>query len=241
MKPQHYRCQFPNQRRKGLKQKDPAHFVIKISVRFTQQRTKRLKELKARLNCFDNSHKTTDCKSRKRPHNTALCEEKYQGHDESNKEEAKSVNVNITNKNQTDQREKEVLLLCRKVNVINPVNQEIQSEAIVLFDTGAQTSFVSKKLAQKLKLEVGESGVMRNCLIQQQILNFVSVLYNDHIPQSEGDRIFNQLTVGNSIRPTGHTKCVERPDILIGADYFSQFIPFKQCQVIRSGFSLINT
>ncbi|VDN60622.1 unnamed protein product [Dracunculus medinensis] len=109
-----------------------------------KQRTKRLKELKAYLNCFDNSHKTTDCKSRKcscfyckGPHNTALCEEKYQGHNESNKKESK------------------------KVNVINPIYQEIRSEAIVLFDTGAQTSFVSKKLAQKLKLEVDESGVMR--------------------------------------------------------------------------------
>ncbi|MCP9257663.1 Pao retrotransposon peptidase family protein [Dirofilaria immitis] len=97
-----------------------------------KQRTERLKELKVCLNCFDNSHKTTDCKSRKRscfyckgPHNTALCEKKYRGHDEPNKEEAK------------------------KVNVINPVNQEIQSGAIVLFDTGAQTSFV------------GESGVIR--------------------------------------------------------------------------------
>ncbi|VDN57575.1 unnamed protein product [Dracunculus medinensis] len=98
---------------------------------------------------------SSSCFYCKGPHNTALCEEKYQGHDESNKEEAKSVNVNITNKNQTDQREKEVLLLCRKVNVINPVNQEIQSEAIVLFDTGAQTSFVSKKLRQKLKLKLG--------------------------------------------------------------------------------------
>ncbi|MCP9257565.1 Zinc knuckle family protein [Dirofilaria immitis] len=132
-----------------------------------KQRTERLKELKVCLNCFYNSHKTTDCKSRKRscfyckdPHNTALCENKYRGHDEPNKEEAKSVNVNITNKNQMDQTEKEVLLLCRRVNVINPVNQEIQSGAIVLFDTGAQTSFVSKKLAQKLKLEVGESGVI---------------------------------------------------------------------------------
>ncbi|MCP9263600.1 Pao retrotransposon peptidase family protein [Dirofilaria immitis] len=77
-----------------------------------KQRTERLKGLKM-----------TDSKSRKRScfyckgsHNTALCEKKYRGHDEPNKEEAK------------------------KVNVINPVNQEIQSGAIVLFDTNAQTS-----------------------------------------------------------------------------------------------------
>ncbi|MCP9261969.1 Pao retrotransposon peptidase family protein [Dirofilaria immitis] len=82
-----------------------------------------IQELKVCLNCFDNSHKTTDCKSRKRscfyckdPRNTALCEKKYRGYDEPNKEEAK------------------------KVNVINQVNQEIQSGAIALFDTGAQTS-----------------------------------------------------------------------------------------------------
>ncbi|MCP9264089.1 Integrase core domain containing protein [Dirofilaria immitis] len=145
---------IPKSKAKGIKTKRPCTFCNKdhwdnvCQVYSTvKQRTERLKELKVCLNCFYNSHKTTDCKSRKRscfyckdPHNTALCENKYRGHDEPNKEEAKSVNVNITNKNQMDQTEKEVLLLCRRVNVINPVNQEIQSGAIVLFDTGAQTS-----------------------------------------------------------------------------------------------------
>ncbi|VDN58767.1 unnamed protein product [Dracunculus medinensis] len=233
---------IPKSKAKGIKTKRPCTFCNKdhwdneCQVYSTvKQRTKRLKELKACLNCFDNSHKAKDCKSRKRscfyrkgPHNTALCEEKYQGHNESNKEEAKSVNVNITNKNQTDQREKEVLLLCRKVNVINPVNQEIQSEAIVLFDTGAQTSFVSKKLAQKLKLEVGESGIMR-------IASFSNKYSTSSPYYTTTNWTYQVFQLDRNLR------CVERPDILIGADYFSQFIPFKQCQVIRSGFSLINT
>ncbi|MCP9261007.1 putative Reverse transcriptase [Dirofilaria immitis] len=115
---------------KGTKTKRPCTFCNKDHwdnecqlYSTVKQRTERLKELKICLNSFDNSHKTTDCKSRKSscfyckgPHNTALYEKKYRGHDEPNKEEAK------------------------KVNVINPVNQEIQSGAIVLFDTGAQTS-----------------------------------------------------------------------------------------------------
>ncbi|MCP9262279.1 Pao retrotransposon peptidase family protein [Dirofilaria immitis] len=111
-------------------------------------------ELKVCLNCFDNSHKTTDCKSRKRscfyckdPHNTALCEKKYRGYDEPNKEEAK------------------------KVNVINQVNQEIQSGAIALFDTGAQTLF-------------------------QQIPNFISVLYNGYWSKTtDSQTIFLKVNV----------------------------------------------
>uniref|UniRef100_A0A0N4UFW6 DUF1758 domain-containing protein n=1 Tax=Dracunculus medinensis TaxID=318479 RepID=A0A0N4UFW6_DRAME len=252
---------IPKSKAKGIKTKRPCTFCNKdhwdneCQVYSTvKQRTKRLKELKACLNCFDNSHKTTDCKSRKRscfyckgPHNTALCEEKYQGHDESNKKESKSVNVNITNKNQMDQREKE----------------EIRSEAIVLFDTGAQTSFVSKKLAQKLKLEVDESGVMRIASFSNKYstsspyyTTVIGVKTTDSQTISLKVKVIEYLTnslpvipldqldipsisnESNSIRQ----KCVERPDILIGADYFSQFIPFKQYQVIpRSGFFLINT
>ncbi|MCP9260248.1 Integrase core domain containing protein [Dirofilaria immitis] len=213
---------IPKSKAKGIKTKRPCTFCNK------DHWDNECQELKVCFNCFDNSHKTTDCKGRKRscfyckgPHNTALCEKKYRGHDEPNKEEAK------------------------KVSVINPVNQEIQRGAIVLFDTGAQTSFVSKKLAQKLKLEVGESGVIRIASFSNKYpassLYYTTVIgLKTTIPQSECDRIFSQLTADNSIRPTGRTKCVERPDILIGADY-SQFIPFEQCQVIRSGFSLINT
>ncbi|MCP9259938.1 Integrase core domain containing protein [Dirofilaria immitis] len=127
---------IPKSKAKGIKTKRPCTFCNKdhwdneCQVYSTvKQRTERLKELKICLNSFDNSHKTTDCKSRKRscfyckgPRNTALYEKKYRGHDETNKEEAK------------------------KVNVINPVNQEIQSGATVLFDTGAQTSTIFLKV-----------------------------------------------------------------------------------------------
>ncbi|MCP9265020.1 Pao retrotransposon peptidase family protein [Dirofilaria immitis] len=85
-----------------------------------KQRTERLKELKVCLNCFDNSTRRRIVKAENVPAFTAkaLTTQHYanRGYDEPNKEEAK------------------------KVNVINPVNQEIQSGAIALFDTGAQTS-----------------------------------------------------------------------------------------------------
>lgn len=73
----------------------------------------------------------------------------------------KSVNINIPNEKQMDPIGREVLLLYRKVNVINPLSQEIQNDVIALFDTDSQTSFISRKLAKKLKLETRESDIMR--------------------------------------------------------------------------------
>ncbi|VDN51378.1 unnamed protein product [Dracunculus medinensis] len=210
MKLQHYRS-IPKSKAKGIKTKRPRTFCNKdhwdneCQVYSTvKQRTKRLKELKE----FE-LHKTTDrkrsCFYCKGPHNTALCEEKYQGHDESKKEEAKSVNVNITNKNQTDQREKEVLLLCRKVNVINPVNQEIQSEAIVLFDTGAQTSFEIRdsRKAPEMKLvflihfdlQTKLVNVVRQHIIDMHAARrrFSSKLFDDDLYYLFGIRLFFRL------------------------------------------------
>ncbi|MCP9258052.1 Pao retrotransposon peptidase family protein [Dirofilaria immitis] len=82
---------IPKSKAKGIKTKRPYTFCNKDHwdnecqlYSTVKQRTERLKELKICLNSFDNSHKTTDCKSRKRscfyckgPHNTALYEKKY--------------------------------------------------------------------------------------------------------------------------------------------------------------------
>ncbi|MCP9257841.1 hypothetical protein DINM_001089 [Dirofilaria immitis] len=134
-----------------------------------------------------------------------------------------------------DQTEKEVLLLCRK---------EIQSGATVFFDTGAQTSFVSKKLAQKLKLEVGESGVIRIASFSNKYPTsspyyttvigvkttdsqtiFLKVNVIEYLTNSLPIIPLDQRDVPSITNQIQLDRCEERPDILIEADYFSQFIP----------------
>lgn len=47
---------------------------------------------------------------------------------------------------------KRVLLLCREINVFNPDKPEHQVQALVLFDVGADATFISQRLAHRLNL-----------------------------------------------------------------------------------------
>ncbi|VDP20577.1 unnamed protein product [Onchocerca flexuosa] len=48
-------------------------------------------------------------------------------------------------------------------------------------------------------------------------------------------------TILNQFRIDGELKRKKPPDILIGVDYFSEFIQFKKSRKTKSGFSLIKT
>ncbi|KAL3982368.1 hypothetical protein ACH3XW_46890 [Acanthocheilonema viteae] len=167
-----------------------------------EQRIKRLKEIKVCSNCFKLGHSEFDCKKRvscfycKKSHNSSLCttrtnksnQPKDSGID---KEKIVVKNANISlNSNKKIER-KRVLLLCKEVTVFNPDKPEQQARALVLFDAGADTTFILQKLAHRLNLtETDEeecaisSFSNRNpricCTTQTQIGVKIKVYTNDY-------------------------------------------------------------
>uniref|UniRef100_A0A1I7VXR4 DUF1758 domain-containing protein n=1 Tax=Loa loa TaxID=7209 RepID=A0A1I7VXR4_LOALO len=125
-----------------------------------KKRFERLKELKACTNCFRMNHATSNCKQKKRicfhckgEHNTALCYKKYGSIDNGvNKREANSTIITNSLNQSINHEGRKVLLICKEIEAVNPNQLEIQEEALVLFDPGSQSSFVSKKLANRLGL-----------------------------------------------------------------------------------------
>uniref|UniRef100_A0A1I7VAC2 DUF1758 domain-containing protein n=1 Tax=Loa loa TaxID=7209 RepID=A0A1I7VAC2_LOALO len=223
-----------------------------------KQRFERLKELKACTNCFRTMHATSDCKQRKRTcfhckgqHNTALCYKKYGSlNNGSNNEETNSTII-INSLNQPiNYQGKKVLLICKEIEAVNPTQLEIQEEALVLFDSGSQSSFISKKLANRLsltetkkeelklfsfgnqfpklyqtsKVKIGIRALKSNIIpINVYVLDYLTDKLQIINPTSyDINYITNQKQLDDS---EGYWR---RPDIIIGADHFFEFMqPYK--------------
>uniref|UniRef100_A0AAF5Q6X3 DUF1758 domain-containing protein n=1 Tax=Wuchereria bancrofti TaxID=6293 RepID=A0AAF5Q6X3_WUCBA len=125
-----------------------------------KQRFERLKELKACTNCFRTKHATSDCKQKRRicfhckgQHNTALCYKKYCSlNNGSSKEETNSTIITNLLNQPINHQGKKVLLICKEIEAVNPSKLDIREDALVLFDPGSQSSFISRKLASRLGL-----------------------------------------------------------------------------------------
>lgn len=55
------------------------------------------------------------------------------------------------------QQGQEILLLCKEIEIVNPIMPENHEKILVLFDIGSQSSFISTKLANRLRLERKET------------------------------------------------------------------------------------
>uniref|UniRef100_A0A1I7VVH0 DUF1758 domain-containing protein n=1 Tax=Loa loa TaxID=7209 RepID=A0A1I7VVH0_LOALO len=236
-----------------------------------KQRFERLKELKACTNCFRTMHATSDCKQRKRTcfhckgqHNTALCYKKYGSlNNGSNNEETNSTII-INSLNQPiNYQGKKVLLICKEIEAVNPTQLEIQEEALVLFDSGSQSSFISKKLANRLsltetkkeELKLFSFGNQFPKLYQTSKVKFgIRALKSNIIPINAYvlDYLTDKLQI---INPTSYDinyitnqKQLDdsegywrRPDIIIGADHFFEFMQPYKVHRMSSGFYLLQT
>ncbi|VDN59995.1 unnamed protein product [Dracunculus medinensis] len=175
-----------------------------------QQRMEYLRKNNACLNCFRTGHATNNCNKKKRscfhcknPHNTALCYMKYGMQTAESKNLANVINSIAQSIHQQGQ---EILLLCKEIEIVNPIMPENHEKILVLFDIGSQSSFISTKLANRLRLPDGQTKDLPHIISLEQL---------DH----GGDW--------------------KRPDILIGADYFFDFMSPYEFYKTSSGFYLL--
>uniref|UniRef100_A0AAF5Q6I1 DUF1758 domain-containing protein n=1 Tax=Wuchereria bancrofti TaxID=6293 RepID=A0AAF5Q6I1_WUCBA len=219
----------------------------------------RLKRLKKCPICFRDNHKGEACKVKKQcfyckgSHNSALCEQRNIISSENmarweNKTPGNSKHPTkhdsptlLSNSICTTQMEKpgETLLLCRGINVFNPKQPQRKLKALALFDIGSQLSFISRKLSYQLGLSESETQIMKispfgtnkpklcpttsaQLSIQTQENGIISLRANLSIYQ------FQDLTSN-----------WEKPDVLIGADYFFKFIYLQEFKELHSGHILL--
>ncbi|EJD73419.1 hypothetical protein LOAG_19158, partial [Loa loa] len=116
-----------------------------------EQRICRLKEIKVCPNCFKLGHSEFDCKK------DSLYTDKtnqFKQPKDSGVDKGKIVvrNANISVNSTTKVEKKRILFLCKEITVFNPDKPEQQVQVLVLFDVGADATFISQKLAHQLNL-----------------------------------------------------------------------------------------
>ncbi|MCP9261215.1 Pao retrotransposon peptidase family protein [Dirofilaria immitis] len=154
----------------------------------------------------------------KNPHNTALCYVKY---GMQTAESRNSANVINSIARPTHQQGQEILLLCKEIEIINSIMPENHEEVLVLFDIGSQSSFISTKLANRLRLhqttkvDIGVKTVDSEIItINTYVLDYLT----DKLKVIKSN--YQDLPRMISLEQLDHGGDWKRPDILIGADYF---------------------
>nr|CAA82797.1 gag protein [Ascaris lumbricoides] len=231
----------------------------------TEKRIQRVNKLQLCTKCLKRGHSLQDCKAMQhcyychnRNHNSLLCMERCKSQEKGKNgtdqplspEEVIAANMASGNK---------VLLFCKEVVVSNPQKANCRTKALMFFDSGSQKSYITTRLANRLrlnttpqKLSISTFGDCAPQIIQSNRTVISVQLQNGTrkaVRVSTIKRITSNLEViGDNIeahfgdlKPSELPRKIRSPDILIGHDYFSDFIPLTGIKRLGNGYELIPT
>ncbi|KAL3998738.1 Pao retrotransposon peptidase family protein [Acanthocheilonema viteae] len=201
-------------------------------------------------------------------HNSALCNKRNQmpSKDQetkktgfTNEKEISTSSYNSTLTMQTSSvkegQRKETLFLCREIMVFNPLLPQRHEKALALFDLGSQLSFISKELSHRLELTETEERNLklapfglkkpRSCRTTLTQLSIettgkeIITLYGNVIEYLTNKLRVVETTIEGQFRNLKNYW--KRPDILIGADYFFEFVDLKGIKKLVSGHLILQS
>uniref|UniRef100_A0AAF5PJK4 DUF1758 domain-containing protein n=1 Tax=Wuchereria bancrofti TaxID=6293 RepID=A0AAF5PJK4_WUCBA len=153
---------------------------------------------------------------------------------------------------------REVLLFSKEVEVINLDMPEVSNKIVVLFDSGAQATCISKKLAKELHLEdidyeqvtfAGFGNRNPQTSLFAKVRIGIKTIEADIIPivATAVDYLTNKIRVisvdqdnasdiSTLFSLTEEISSWKQPELIIGVDYLFKFISLEKAQTINSGF-----
>ncbi|KAI1693215.1 phlebovirus glycoprotein g2 domain-containing protein [Ditylenchus destructor] len=168
-------------------------------------------------------------KTKRRRHNALICSKRDQtnkaaAHVVVNNSDQHTSTVSTVTSTAQLSEPREVLLMAKEATVTSS-NGNKRSNAMIFFDCGSQTSFITHDLAKKLDLKKLSDGMLEVYAFQQQPVKFQSPKYSIKI----------NLLDGQSVEV--HKQ--REPEILIGMADFWQFL--KKVEQIQPHLYLITT
>lgn len=256
-----------------------------------KDRVSKAKDMKLCFKCLRANHQSTDCKRKgscyhcKGPHNSAFCKKRKQSqaaHSTSQPRQTVSMQVHGTQDQQEHALENQVtvmtaakpqntnvckrtdtLLLSKELTVGNPLNCNLHTSVIGLFDSGSQSSFVTSDVAEILQLpteKTEEIGIMgfgaEEATRYQSNVVTVGIKLADGTPKTlqayavpgpltseittlaVGPTSFDKL---KNNKPASVRKIVAKPQLLVGMDALRDYIDESTTMHShRSGFVLLD-
>ncbi|KAI1712233.1 putative peptidase (DUF1758) domain-containing protein [Ditylenchus destructor] len=220
-----------------------------------EDRVKRLAEQKRCFVCLRRGHRAPDCRNRRNcancdgRHNRAICLTPNGEIGKLREEKQKStsnvgapVDQTLSNSAVSEWKQ-EVFLMAKEATIASPTRQT-EVRAMVFFDNGSQISYITKALANKLKLrKIRDSELEVQTFNQDSPMRMKSAVFAVHIQQNDGsmrkvivhstDRISGSLRTasweGNESQLPSNIdalvpKDAQEPDVLIGMAEFWKFL-----------------
>ncbi|KAI1690562.1 putative peptidase (DUF1758) domain-containing protein [Ditylenchus destructor] len=193
------------------------------TVKDVEQRKKKLTEQGRCFICLRRNHRTADCRTKmqcticKGRHHALICSKPAKK--QTSTKQHTHVVVQQTNQDSTTvstvtntqlSEPREVLLMAKEATVTSPTNVNNHTKAMIFFDCGSQTSFITHDLAKKLNLKKLSDGNLEVFAFQQQPVKFHSPKYAIGISLLDGRRVEVILNSTNKIASSFKTATVNK-------------------------------